>query len=346
MSDSTFDVEKNYKRICYREDRDLLNTELNEMQDVSSHDRAMIIDRILAPGTILSGLVASAAGSSVTITEGFVYMDGCAVKVPGATLAFEGPGEHTVYVDVFKRDVTASEDPTLVNPLTGEPTAEREKWIATLQARNTSDDPLPAGAKERIVAPLCVFNRDTGEVTPVTGGTGDGGSIVSDFANHAGHGGLDRHPGATDDMAGFMTPTQVSTVADHGTRIASVEGTLPNKANVSDITTVSNSLDAHKSSGDHDGRYYTKTGADDRYAPKSHVGAGGTSQHPAATGSTAGFMSAADKTQLGDHQSRITTIEGTLPNKANTSDVTAVSNALNTHKSSSDHDGRYYTKTL
>lgn len=346
MSDSTFDVTKNYKRICYREDRDLLNTELNEMQDCASHDRTMIIDRILAPGTILSGLEATAAGNDVTITDGFVYIDGCAVHVPGAVLSFLDPGEHIIYVDVFKRDVTASEDPTLVNPLTGEPTAEREKWIATLQARDTSDDPLPQGARSRSVAPLHIFNRDTGEVKPAAGGSGDGGSIVSDFASHVGHGGLDRHPGATEDLAGFMTPEQVSTVADHGTHITSIEGALPNKASVSDVTAVSNSLGVHKSSGDHDDRYYTKTGADDRYAPKSHVGSGGTAQHPAATGSTAGFMSAADKTQLGDHQSRITTIEGTLPNKANASDVTAVSNALNTHKSSSDHDGRYYTKTL
>ncbi len=337
MSDSTFDVSKNYKRICYKEDRDLLNTELNEMQDAAAHDRTMIIDRILAPGTILSGLEATAVGSSVTITEGFVYMDGCAVKVPGATLVFQYPGEHIIYVDVFKRDVTASEDPTLVNPLTGEPTAEREKWIAALQPRDTSSDPLPTGAKSRSVAPLCVFNKDTGEVTPVAGGSEDGGSIVSAFANHVGHGGLDRHPGATEDLAGFMTPDQVTQIAEHETRLDTAE---------SNLTNLSGALATHKSSSDHDSRYYTKTGADDRYAPKSHVGSGGTSQHPAATGSTAGFMSAADKTQLGDHQSRITSIEGTLPNKANTSDVTAVSNALNTHKSSSDHDGRYYTKTL
>jgi len=287
MSDSTFDVSKNYKRICYKEDRDLLNTELNEMQDAAAHDRTMIIDRILAPGTILSGLEATAVGSSVTITEGFVYMDGCAVKVPGATLVFPDPGEHTIYVDVFKRDVTASEDSTLVNPLTGEPTAEREKWIAMLQARDTSGDPLPTGAKSRSVAPVYIFNRTTGEIRPAAGVTGDGESILS---------------------------------------------------------TISGELAAHKASADHDPRYYTKSLSDGRFAPIGHIGSGGLSQHPAATGSTAGFMSAADKTQLGNHETRIASVETTLPNKANVSDVTAVTNALNTHKTSSDHDGRYYTK--
>jgi hypothetical protein len=286
--DSTFDAAKNYKRICYKEDRDLLNTELNEMQDVGSYDRAMILDRILAPGTILSGLDASANGSNITIEDGVVYIDGCAVGVPGATLSFPDPGEHTIYVDVFRRDVTAVEDPTLVNPLTGEATAEREKWIATLQSRDTSGDPLPQGAKSRSVAPVYIFSRTTGEIRPAAGVAGDGGSLFPELAA---------------------------------------------------------ALERHKVSDDHDGRYYTKALSDGRFTPIGHVGAGGTAQHPAATGSTAGFMSASDKTQLGNHETRVTSIENTLPNKANVSDVTAVCNALNTHKTSSDHDSRYYTKS-
>jgi len=288
MSDSTFDAARNYKRLCYKEDRDLLNTELNEMQDLAAHDRTVILDRILAAGTILSGLDASAQDSNVTIEDGLVYIDGCAVGVSGATLSCADPGEHIIYVDVFRRDVTASEDPTLVNQLTGEATAEREKWIATLQFRDTSGDPLPQGAKSRSVAPVYIFNRDTGEIRPAAGVAGDGGSLFPELAAE---------------------------------------------------------LAAHKASDDHDGRYHTKALADGRFAPIGHVGAAGTSQHPAATGSAAGFMSASDKTQLGNHETRVTSVENTLPNKANNSDVTAVSNALNTHKASSDHDSRYYTKS-
>jgi hypothetical protein len=335
MNDSTFDDAKNYKRICYREDRDLLNTELNEMQDVAAHDRTVLFDRILAPGAILSGLAATATGSDVTITDGSLYIDGCAVEVPGATLSFEGPGEHIIYVDVFRRDITASEDPTLVNPLTGEPTAEREKWIATLQARDTFGDPLPTGAKGRSVAAVHIFNRDTGEVIPAAGGSGDGGSIFSDFANHAGHGGLDRHPAATDELAGFMTPEQVSTVADHETRLDAAE---------SDLTDLSGALTAHKTSSDHDSRYYTETESNARFAPIAHVGSAGTTQHPAATGSAAGFMSSSDKTKLDGHETRLASVEAALPGKADDADVTAVQNSLNTHKTSGDHDSRYYTE--
>lgn len=328
MNDSAFDAGKNYKRICYREDRDLLNTELNEMQDAVSHDRTMVMDRILAPGTILSGLEATAAGDDVTTTDGFIYIDGCAVRVPGAILSFSDPGEHIIYVDVFKRDVTASEDPTLVNPLTGEPTAEREKWIATLQARDTSGDPLPTGAKSRSVAPVHIFNRDTGEVEPAAGGSGDGGSIISDFTNHIGHGGLDRHPAATEALAGFMTPEQVASLAEHE----------------ADLSALSSALTTHKTSPDHDGRYYTEAESDARFAPVSHVGSGGTAQHPAATSGAAGFMSSSDKTNLDGHETRLTSVEAALPGKADDADVTAVVNSLNTHKTSADHDGRYYTE--
>jgi len=335
MSDSTFDVSKNYKRICYKEDRDLLNTELNEMQDVASHDRTMLFDRILTAGAILSGLDVSVIGSDIIIVDGFVYIDGCAVQVPGATFSFNEPGEHTIYVDVFRRDVTASEDPTLVNPLTGEPTAEREKWIATLQARDTSDDPLPIGAKSRSVAPVYIFNRDTGEIKPAAGEAGDTGSIVSAFANHAGHGGLDRHPAVTEELAGFMTPDQVNQIANHEPRLGSAEA---------DLSDLSGSLNTHKSSSDHDSRYYTKTASDGRFAPIAHVGSGGTA-HSVATTSQNGFMGSADKTQLNSHETRIVSIETALPGKADDVDVTAVQNALDTHKTSSDHDSKYYTKT-
>ncbi|MHB9038769.1 MAG: DUF4815 domain-containing protein [Armatimonadota bacterium] len=330
MSDSTFDVAKNYKKICYRADRDLLNTELNEAQDIALHERDALFDKILSPGTILSGLAGTVSGSDVTITGGVVYLDGCAVNIPGATLSFPASGDYIIYVDVFRREVTASEDASLVNPLTGEPTAEREKWIASLQTRDTSGDPLPEGALSRTVVPVYFFDADTGELRPCVGVPTQGGDILSILANHIGHGGIDRHPAVSSESAGFMTPEQLTD--------------LESKAENTDLTALSGALNTHKTSADHDGRYFTETESNANFAPKSHVGSGGTA-HSNATTSTAGFMAAADKTQLGDHETRVDAIEAALPGKADDADVTAVSNALNTHKSSSDHDGRYYTET-
>lgn len=336
MSDSTFDASRNYKRVIYRPDRDLLNSELNEAQDIEAHERRLPLDKILAQGTIISGLQGTVDGDDVTIADGVVYLDGCAVNVPGTALSLPTPGEHLIYLDVFRREVTASDDTSLANPLTGEPTAEREKWIATLQTRDTTSDPLPDGAISRTVVLVYVFNRDTGELRPYVGSSLQGGDILSALADHAGHGGLDRHPAAKEGSAGFMTPEQLNA-------LLSVEAAIPGKADGADVTAVSDALTAHRTSADHDARYYTESETDSRFAPIGHVGSAGGA-HAVANGISPGFMSPSDKGQLTDHESRIDAVEMALPEKADVADVTAVTNALSTHTTSADHDSRYYTE--
>ncbi|MHB1000831.1 MAG: DUF4815 domain-containing protein [Armatimonadota bacterium] len=336
MSENTFDSTKNYKKICYRADRDLLNTELNESQDIDSHERRTLLDKIFAPGTIIQGLVGTVDAGNVAISDGIVYLDGCAVNVPGTTLSFPASGEYTIYVDVFRREITASDDSSLVNPLTGEPTAEREKWIATLQTRDTTNDPLPDGALSRTVAPVYIFNRDTGELHQYNGSSTNN-DIFSAFTNHAGHGGIDRHPAVNVDIAGFMTPEMLGT-------LETVDSVLPTKADDEDLVNLSNALGAHRTSTDHDNRYYTETESDAKYAPIGHVGSNGDAHLPVTTEQN-GFMSASDKILIGDHESRIDIVESVLPGKADEEDVIDLSNALITHKSSTDHDSRYYTET-
>lgn len=165
MSD-TFDFAKGYKRLAFREDRDLLDSELNEMQEIAIRERRELLDRVFAPGSILGGLVATITGDTLEITEGLIYLDGHAVSVPGGSFTISGA--QTIWADVFRRIVTVTEDPSLINPLTGEPTAEREKWIATLQARDTSGDSLPPGAIGRAVIPLLTVDAASGEVTILT----------------------------------------------------------------------------------------------------------------------------------------------------------------------------------
>ena len=200
----TFDASKGYKRICFREDRDLLESELNEAQEIAIHERTVLLNRVFTPGSIISGLVGTVAGDEVTLEDGVVYLDGHAVSVPGATFSFTDAGTHTIWLDVFRRIITVADDPTLVNPLTGEATAEREKWIATLQLRDTTADPLPEGATGRTVLPLYTFNRDTGALQPVVAHvvTPD---VPATLASHIGHGGDEQHPVATTSLSGFMS---------------------------------------------------------------------------------------------------------------------------------------------
>jgi len=207
ISRNTFDPAKSYKRVHFHEDRDLLDSELNELQEIGVHDGQLLWDRIFTPGSILAGLAGTVNGTEVVFADGIVYLDGHPVHVPGATLAFPDPGEYTIYVDVFRREITAADDPELVNPLTGEPTAERVKWVASLQTRDTSEDPLPEGATGRTVAPLYLFDRETGTLTPTVE------HVVSPddpatLDGHIGQGGLDQHPATTAELAGFLTPAE------------------------------------------------------------------------------------------------------------------------------------------
>ena len=279
-----FDAAKGYKRIGFREDRDLLDTELNELQEIAIHERTVLMDRLFAPGSIVDGLAGAVVGDMVTLDEGVVYLDGHAVSVPGAVFSYPDAGLHTIWLDVFRRIITIADDPTLVNPLTGEPTAEREKWIATLQTRDTTNDPWPEGATGRTVVALLTFNRDTGDLLPVVPRVVHPDDPVT-LAAHIGHGGTEQHPAVTPTEAGFMAPGDK-------TKLDQLSSTTP---------------PTHT----HDDRYYTEAEADaqlaskadvahqhdTRYAPLAHVGAGDAA-HAAATGSQAGFMSAADKARL------------------------------------------------
>ncbi|MHB9023480.1 MAG: DUF4815 domain-containing protein [Armatimonadota bacterium] len=261
------DVAQGYKRIGFREDRDLLDTELNALQEIAIHERTVLMDRLFAPGSILAGLAGTVADDTVTLEDGTVYLDGHAVAVPGATLSVPDPGLHTIWLDVFRRVVTVAEDPTLVNPLTGEPTAEREKWIATLQMRDTTHDPWPEGAIGRTVAALYIFNRDTGELLPAVPRVVQPGDPAW-LASHIGHGGAEQHPVVTPTDAGFMAPADKA-------KLDQLSPTVP---------------PAHT----HDERYYTETEVTTLLEGKAATEHG----HPVATGQTAGFMAAADKLRL------------------------------------------------
>ena len=82
ISRETFDPAKNYKRIRYHQDRDLLDSELNEQQDLINLERRKIADILFKEGSILSGLEVSAAANVLTLAPGVVYIDGHIEQVP------------------------------------------------------------------------------------------------------------------------------------------------------------------------------------------------------------------------------------------------------------------------
>ena len=168
ISRDTFDPDANYKRVRYHQDRDLLDSELNEQQDILHHERKKLADQLFKEGSVIYGLTVSITDNVLSVTDGLVYIDGSIEQVPGAILTYDpavDSGADYVYVELLKYNYGANHDAALINPATGEPTAEREKWVLALKDRDTSDDALPNNVTGRKVVPIYKFDRDTGEVT-------------------------------------------------------------------------------------------------------------------------------------------------------------------------------------
>jgi len=169
VSRNTFDPNKNYKKVVYHEDRTLLDSELNEQQDIAREQVKRLADALFREGAILSGLTVTRTNNVLQVAAGRVYVEGCIENVSGATLTYDA-AKHTgadyVYLELLKYNYTYNHDGILVNPATGEPTAEREKWATALKNRDTSGDALPANVTQRKVVCLYKFERDTGDVLP------------------------------------------------------------------------------------------------------------------------------------------------------------------------------------
>ena len=168
ISRDTFDPAKNYKRVRYHQDRDLLDSELNEQQDIINQERRKLADILFKEGAIVSGFGVTVAANVLTVAEGLVYIDGCLERVPGAVLTYDPAktsGADYVYVELLKYNYGYNQDAVLINPATGEPTAEREKWILSLKNHDTSGEALPNNVTQRKVVAVHKFDRETGDVT-------------------------------------------------------------------------------------------------------------------------------------------------------------------------------------
>ncbi|HML93878.1 MAG TPA: DUF4815 domain-containing protein [Thermodesulfobacteriota bacterium] len=168
ISRDTFDPAKNYKRVRYHQDRDLLDSELNEQQDIINNERRKLADILFKEGAIVSGFGVTVAANVLTVAEGLVYIDGCLERVPGAVLTYDPAktsGADYVYVELLKYNYGYNQDAALINPATGEPTAEREKWVLSLKNHDTSGEALPNNVTQRKVVAVHKFDRETGDVT-------------------------------------------------------------------------------------------------------------------------------------------------------------------------------------
>ncbi len=141
-----------------------MDSELNELQAVSRHERTKFTDVIFKQGAIIAGLSITKTGNVLDVAPGVVYIQGSIEAVPGATLVFDPAktsGYDYVWVELLTYNYGYNQDAVLINPATGEPTAEREKWVLALRDHDTANQTLPNNVVARVTVPIYKFDRDT-----------------------------------------------------------------------------------------------------------------------------------------------------------------------------------------
>ena len=114
-------------------------------------------DQLFKEGAVISGCVPTVTDNVLVIEPGTIYVDGHLENVPGATLTYapeKNSGADYVYLELLKYNIGYTMDAALVNPATGEPTAEREQWVLSFKAEDTSSFALPNNVTERKVVTI------------------------------------------------------------------------------------------------------------------------------------------------------------------------------------------------
>ncbi len=176
ISNSTFDILKRYSGIYQQMGRPLTDADWNEMPDITKHRLADALSDVIGSGTprergIVRIIEQPDGSQTYDLRWGYVFVDGIIAQVrpdPPATLsdplglaleyehqadfpqAPARPGaDHTLYIDVWDRTVTALEDSKLRDPgLHGADTCTRTQTMAqvkwcptTLAPENPAQNP-------------------------------------------------------------------------------------------------------------------------------------------------------------------------------------------------------------
>ena len=190
FSRNTFDRTKNYVAVRLQQGVPLVDADWNELDDIARHELYTGLRAALPSIARRGGLDVTAAGpndlgisAGSAVIDGFPtqlwgplqystqrYADAARATADGVARAAPltqpgGPRSDAVYLDVFEREVTNVEDPTLVNAAIGVPTATRLRREVVLRvAEGASSPPAPAAGHAHLhVAQL---NRTASAIAP------------------------------------------------------------------------------------------------------------------------------------------------------------------------------------
>ncbi len=242
ISRVTFDSAKNWYRLRFHKDRPLIDSEFNELQDRQDYERLKVLHYLHGPKAYTGlSFTPDIPDENVAIGPGTISYLGHIYNFSGTTtLSTEVVGTISIYLEILKYNLDKSDEPVILahpNELDDRDIAERENWVYSILAEDTTGDVLPTGATTRIVELLYTYNfttevltttwkemfvaGDKGRFEDHLGSGGDSHALVTDSAagfmssaqkialsGHIGIGGTTQHPLATDSLAGFISPDE------------------------------------------------------------------------------------------------------------------------------------------
>jgi len=175
-----FQPDRHFAAVLLQQGRVLLDSDWNEAESIREHRQRMLIRDLLGTAAFVGdGFALSARGEKVTIGAGHAWIDGLLCELatdtdsvaqpglPSARLPTE-PGTYVAYLEVWQREVTATEDETLREPALGGPdTTVRLATVAQVRyhrvpghaRRSRADWSVPTEATD---ATLAVHGRYEG----------------------------------------------------------------------------------------------------------------------------------------------------------------------------------------
>jgi len=152
ISRDTFNYDKKYTKVIFQYRRHLLDSELNELQDILSHQIEDNLNQLFESNGITYGCNVventSDTANKVKVESGFVIFNYWVLSIPETIIDFfTTPSSNrtdTLYLDLYLDEIDGTEDPDIVDPQEGAETTRRIKLVYEFKiAEDSSGLPTP-----------------------------------------------------------------------------------------------------------------------------------------------------------------------------------------------------------
>ena len=150
VSRNTFDPLKNYQEVQFNEDVSLLDSELNEAQQIQNH-LAQETRRVAFGASVVGdewAVVSNGSVNSITVKAGTFLHNGFALELhTDFVIAFlttpVADRTDVVFVEYFEQVIDSVQDPNILDPQVGSETTQRIKLSYNIRVAENSSVPTP-----------------------------------------------------------------------------------------------------------------------------------------------------------------------------------------------------------